>query len=120
MDALTQAQLEALKEQLMALERELSDALAETLEGTRPVDLDEPIGRLSRMDALQQQSMAAANRRNLEVRQQQVKAALNAIVNDEYGWCRRCEEEIALSRLEVRPESPLCIDCQQSQEKSRR
>ena len=120
MDALTSVQLESLKHQLVALEEELSAALVETLEGTRPVDLDEPIGRLSRMDAMQQQSMAAANRRNLEVRQQQVKAALVAMANDEYGWCRRCEEEIAFPRLEVRPESPLCIDCQHSQEQSRR
>jgi DnaK suppressor protein len=120
MDALTPTQIQTLQKQLNALAQELDAALAETLAGIQPVDLDEPIGRLSRMDAMQQQSMAAANRRNLEIRQQQVKAALNAIGIGEYGWCRRCEEEIAFSRLEVRPESPLCIACQRNLEKTRR
>jgi DnaK suppressor protein len=117
MKALTPDQIETLKTKLQTLRAELDVALAETLAGTRPVDLEEPIGRLSRMDAMQQQSMAAANRRNLDIRQQQVKAALNAITNDEYGWCRRCDEVIDFSRLAVRPESPLCIACQQAHER---
>ena len=27
--------------------------------------------------------------------------------------CRRCEEPIAPSRLEARPEAPFCLDCQE-------
>ena len=91
---------------------ELRELLAATREGTRPVALDEPIGRLTRMDAIQQQSMSTANRRSYDIRLRQVHQALTAIERDEYGLCRRCEEPIGYKRLNARPESPYCLDCQ--------
>ncbi len=51
-----------LQAELQALGDELRVYLDQSAEGGRPVELDEPIGRLSRMDALQQQSMSKANR----------------------------------------------------------
>jgi len=82
-----------------------------------PVDLGEPIGRLSRMDAIQQQQMARATRDALETRRQQVAAALAAVEPGDYGSCRRCKESIDAARLRVRPESPLCLDCQRDLER---
>jgi len=48
-----------------------------------------------------------------------VEAALQAIKMERYGECRRCEEPIGYSRLDVRPESPFCLDCQKQSEKIR-
>ena len=98
------AALESLRE---ALEAQL-DASAETVQ---PVDLDAPIGRLSRMDAIQQQKMAQANRRRAELRYRHVLAALNAVRDGSYGECRRCEEMISTARLRARPEAPVCLAC---------
>jgi len=129
MDELTNEQVTELKQVLAGLRGELKQLLAATKEGTRPVGLDEPIGRLTRMDAMQQQSMSAANRRSHDLRLQQVNQALNAIerdeygfwqVNqalnaierDEYGFCRRCDDPIGYKRLTARPESPYCLGCQ--------
>jgi len=112
MDDLTPDQLTALRGQLVALQDQLVQALEENVAESQPVDLDLPIGRLSRMDALQQQSMAKASRRNFEVRLLQVQAALTAMDSGTYGYCKRCEEPIGLARLAVRPESPFCIACQ--------
>lgn len=112
MDDLDREQVAELKARLVGLRDELKRLLASTREGTRPVDLDEPIGRLTRMDAIQQQSMSAANRRSHAIRAQLVEQALRAIERDEYGLCRRCEEPIGYQRLCARPESPYCLDCQ--------
>ena len=112
MDELTNEQVTELKQILVGLRDELKQLLAATKEGTRPVALDEPIGRLTRMDAMQQQSMSAANRRSHDLRLQQVNQALNAIERDEYGFCRRCDDPIGYKRLTARPESPYCLDCQ--------
>lgn len=40
-----------------------------------------------------------------------VKRALTRIENGTYGECVRCGSEIAVKRLEVRPEAALCIEC---------
>lgn len=102
----------AMRERLETLRDELDALLAGTAEAARPVDLDEPIGRLSRVDAMQQQSMLAANRAAAGRRRQQVEAALRRIDDDEYGECGSCGESIDPRRLEARPEAPLCVACQ--------
>jgi len=112
MDDLTSEQITELGVALGALRDEIESLLATTRDGTRPVDLDEPIGRLTRMDAIQQQSMSAANRRSHDIRLRQVLQALGAISQGRYGECRRCEDPIGYSRLEARPESPYCLECQ--------
>ena len=112
MDELSEAQIVELQGRLATLRDELTAMLQSTREGTRPVALDEPIGRLTRMDAIQQQSMSTANRGQTDLRLRQVQQALRLVEREEYGLCRRCEEAIGYARLSARPESPYCIDCQ--------
>ncbi|MHB1392070.1 MAG: TraR/DksA C4-type zinc finger protein [Clostridia bacterium] len=42
----------------------------------------------------------------------EVQVALNKIEEGRYGICEKCHEEISKDRLEVRPYSRLCIDCE--------
>ena len=112
MNELTEEQTEGLRNALRKLQSGLEQLLRSTRESAQPVDLDEPIGRLTRMDAIQQQKMSAANRRTHDIRLKQVKQALAAMNSDRYGLCRRCEDPIGFPRLEARPESPYCLDCQ--------
>jgi len=109
---LTDEQTEGLQDALRKLQAEIEGSLRSTREAAQPVDLDEPIGRLTRMDAIQQQKVTSANRRTNDIRLQQVKQALAAMRSGRYGVCRRCEDPIGFPRLEARPESPYCIDCQ--------
>jgi len=77
-----------------------------------PVELDQSaVGRLSRMDAIQQQAMAAAQSRRRAGRLRAIAAALKRIDEDEFGWCEACGEEIAMRRLELDPAAPRCIGC---------
>jgi DnaK suppressor protein len=115
-EELTDSQIEELKADLLALREQLRLHLSDSSEGQKPVDLDEPIGRVSRIDAIQQQKMAQANRRNAELRQQRVTVALAAIEDGTFGECRRCEECIGFRRLKARPESTLCLECQSARE----
>ena len=112
MAVLSEAEATLVRERLGSLRDELDALLAGTAEGARPVDLDEPIGRLSRVDAMQQQSMLAANRAAAQRRLQQVDAALRRIADDDYGDCSSCGEEIDPRRLEAHPEAPMCVACQ--------
>ncbi len=119
-EELTEEETAELVEDLRGLQRELGGQLSTGADGVRPVELDQPIGRLTRMDAIQQQKMAQASRRNVERRARQVTTALNAAAEGEYGLCRRCEEPVGYARLKVRPESPFCIACQGQAERRRR
>ncbi len=118
MDELTDEQIEELHSLLLEQLSELEKSLTATTEGAKAVDLDEPIGRLSRMEAMQQQQMAKANRDRARSQLQLTRAAIQAIENDEdYGYCRQCEEPIGYRRLKARPESPVCLGCQSARER---
>ncbi|MGI9590822.1 MAG: TraR/DksA family transcriptional regulator [Myxococcota bacterium] len=112
MSELEREEEERLRRDLLDLQVELAQQLASSDAAARPVDLDQPIGRVSRIDAIQQQSMAQANRRGAQLRLQQVRAALSRLDDGEYGACAQCGEPIGFARLRVRPETPFCVSCQ--------
>ena len=116
MNKLSQQQCTELHQALLTLRTELQQLLENSSDGAQPVSLDEPIGRLSRMDAMQQQSMVQANRRTSQTRLTRIEAALRRHANDEYGPCMGCEEEIGYARLKAQPEAPFCIGCQSKRE----
>ena len=80
-------------------------------ESSKPVDLNESIGRLSRMDAIAHQQMAVSNKQILENELRLVLQAFARIENDEFGYCLSCGEEISQKRLKARPETSLCTEC---------
>jgi DnaK suppressor protein len=116
-DELTPEQIAEVRADLVTLRADLEALLDTTGAGVQPVDLDEPIGRLSRMDAIQQQRMAQANRQRNTRRLQLVIAALAADPEDEYGWCKRCDDPVGYGRLKSRPETPFCVGCQEAIER---
>lgn len=116
---LTADQLKDLYVDLLADRERLEQNLQLSATGSKPVDLTMPIGRLSRMDAIQQQEMTRASRTTLQTRLLQVNASLGAYEKSEYGFCRECEDPIGYSRLKARPEAPFCIRCQDKRDSSR-
>jgi DnaK suppressor protein len=118
-DDLTPEQAEELNTDLASLREELRQLVEASSDGARPVDLDQPIGRLSRMDAMQQQSMVQANRRAAQQRLQQVDSAQRRFAEDDYGACLECGEAVGYARLKVQPEAPLCVACQTRREARR-
>jgi DnaK suppressor protein len=47
----------------------------------------------------------------------EVRAALNRIQQGNFGTCLDCEEEIGLKRLKAVPWTPLCIACQEQDDR---
>jgi len=87
-------------------------------EGSRTVELDQSrVGRLSRMDALQQQAMAKATDERADMELLQIQGALGRIKAGEYGYCIKCGEDIAEGRLKVNPGVLTCIECAEKAEK---
>ena len=111
---LTNDQLAAFNAQLNSLKQELQNAISMAEEASKPIELDQSLqGRVSRGDARQQQEMVKAALQRNQQRLKKVVIALNKFDQDEYGYCENCDELISINRLEIMPESPLCISCQE-------
>ena len=97
-----------LNDRLKALDTE--DAAGQDAQST--VELDQQaVGRLSRMDALQNQAMAQAQARMRNAERQRIYAALKRIDDGDYGYCTDCGEDIEPKRLNADPTIPRCLDC---------
>ncbi|MEH6543727.1 MAG: TraR/DksA C4-type zinc finger protein [Porticoccaceae bacterium] len=115
-------QLQGFKQQLSALREELLGHLDLSDAASQVVELDQTVvGRLSRMDAMQQQQMSQASRSQYRQRLVKVERALSVIASDDgscgsYGYCEDCGNQINLERLNISPESLYCLLCQQRTE----
>jgi DnaK suppressor protein len=108
MDSHEQAQYRTRLEELAAT---LRQHLAESRESSAPVAPDRAIGRLTRQEALQAQQVALEVRRRAQQQLQRIEHALELIRQDRYGRCTRCNESIARARLDVAPDTFLCVPC---------
>lgn len=117
---LSDSQLDALRRDLEGLQLELREGMHDSSARAAAVELDQTrVGRLSRMDAIQQQQMIDAGRRGRQLRLQQVDGALRRLAEGDYGACLGCGEELTFSRLKARPETLFCVPCQNRREESR-
>lgn len=108
---MTEQEREALKariaEEKIKLERNITDLEIETA----PVSPDNAIGRVSRIDAIQNKSVneaALVVARNKLIK---LNTALTKIDDPRFGICSRCGKPIAVPRLMFLPESTRCIGC---------
>jgi DnaK suppressor protein len=76
-------------------------------------DLAEPLNADSSEQAMEVQDDTSLERQAALVAQEigSVNRALVRIENGTYGRCVLCEDDIALERLQARPEASLCIEC---------
>jgi len=117
MTALSKTRMGKFQQQLIVLQAQLSAQYESRRPASDTVVLDQSkVGRLSRMDALQQQNMAQSTLRNVESRLRRVNRALAKVESGDFGYCDECGEVIELARLEVQPEAPCCFACQSQQE----
>lgn len=88
-----------------------------TLEGeelearTGPVKPDRALGRISRMDAIQDASMHEAALLALETKVKALEGALSKIDDENFGLCTNCGNDILFARLQLVPESNFCVPC---------
>lgn len=113
MPTLTKNQITYLQANLKELQTKLQEQLAQSKSSVEVVNLDQTlVGRLSRVDAIQQQGVAISARQNTTFRLRKIQIALRAIESEYYGHCEKCDQPIEYARLEVQPEANLCISCQ--------
>jgi len=100
-----------LKSKLEALIRTSGAEILELEKLTEPVSPENSIGRVSRMDAINNKSVLEAALRNKKNKLSKMKMALSRIDRDDFGICIQCKRDIPPARLIVMPESSTCVYC---------
>jgi DnaK suppressor protein len=89
------------------------ELIAEYKEMSQPVAPDDAIGRISRMDAINNKSVTESALRKAEEKLRALDQVLAKVGTEDFGRCVRCRREIPLGRIMFRPESLFCINCAQ-------
>lgn len=78
---------------------------------TKPVAPDVAIGRISRMDAINNKSVAEASLRQAEEKLRNLHRVFSQLGSKDFGLCLKCRKPIPLGRILIRPESLYCVNC---------
>jgi DnaK suppressor protein len=108
------------KTQLKALQEKLEDEIKSTKgkiddysELCKPIAPENSIGRISRMDAINNKSVVEAALRVAIDKMQQLNAMQKKINDADFGICNKCKQAIPFGRLMIQPHSKFCVICAQ-------
>jgi len=87
--------------------------ITEYTELCKPIAPENAIGRISRMDAINNKSIVEAALREAKNKMQQLKVMQKKIMDTNFGSCIKCKKHIPLTRLMIRPQSKFCVNCAQ-------
>ena len=85
--------------------------IKEYQEMTKPIAPDVAIGRISRMDAINNKSVTEAALRQAEGKLRNLQRVSSKIDDKDFGICLKCHKPIPLGRILIRPESLYCVNC---------
>lgn len=80
-------------------------------EETKPIAPENSLGRVSRMDALNNKGVAEASLFSARKRLVKLKISLEKIDDLDFGNCANCKNPIQAGRLMFMPESSNCVRC---------
>lgn len=78
---------------------------------TKPIEPDCAIGRVSRMDAINNKAINEEALRQTEAKLSGLKIAIERVDDKDFGICSRCSQPIPLGRIMLVPHSRFCARC---------
>ena len=85
--------------------------IAEIEKLTQPITPENSIGRVSRMDAINNKSVMEAALRTKKAKLTKLRVAQSKIDDKDFGLCAFCKRPIQPMRLMYMPESTRCVRC---------
>jgi DnaK suppressor protein len=77
----------------------------------QPISPDNAIGRVSRMDAINNKSIIDAALRKAKERLAGLKSSLEKLEGTDFGICVKCKKNIPIERILLAPQSSFCVNC---------
>ncbi len=78
---------------------------------TKPIAPENAIGRVSRMDAINNKSVNDATLYKAEQKLKNLEIAVTKINEPDFGKCRRCNNQIPIGRILLLPQITICVNC---------
>jgi len=85
--------------------------IEELEELSKPIEPDISLGRITRMDAINNKSVAEAALRTAKRKLGKLQHALSKIDSSDFGSCTVCKRPIHPKRIMLMPESSRCVRC---------
>ncbi len=104
---------EEIKQKIFSEIEKTKKRIIEYKELTQPIAPDCAIGRVSRMDAINNRSVTEAALRRSEEKLKNLNRVVSQIGTPEFGLCLRCKRPIPIQRILVMPQSLYCVNCAQ-------
>ena len=79
----------------------------------QPISPDNAIGRVSRMDAINNKSIVDAALRKAKEHLRGLKSSLDKLDSSDFGVCVKCKKNIPIERILLAPQSSFCVNCAQ-------
>lgn len=106
-------QNQEIKKRIFEELKKTEEAILDYKESTKPISPENAIGRVSRMDAINNKSVVEAALRKAEEKLNKLKLVLNKVDDTDFGICIRCGEPIPIGRVLLMPQSRNCVRCAQ-------
>ena len=91
--------------------KKTSAAIIEYKEATKPISPENAIGRVSRMDAINNKSVIEAALRKAEDKLNKLRLVEDSLDDDNFGLCLRCKSKIPIQRILLMPQIRNCVRC---------
>ena len=108
---MTSSEKKQLKEIILSNISTIKEEIEELTELTQPIPLDAAIGRVSRMDAINNKTINEASLRNKKKVLKRLERIFENAESKEFGLCQKCGIEIPFGRLEFMPHVTRCVKC---------
>lgn len=103
--------IEVIKQKILAEIIKTEKRLIQYEAMAEPVEPDVSIGRISRMDAINNKSVVEAALSQAQDKLNKLKYALTQVNSPTFGICEKCKGQIPLGRILLKPESAYCVRC---------
>ena len=111
LDHMEQSERDFLESEIHKRIAKVEEHLEELKELTQAVSPDDSIGRISRMDAINNKSINDSALLKKELQLKGLKAVLSDINTPDFGKCLVCGAVIQKERILLMPENRKCIKC---------
>ena len=105
-------------EELNIIKNNIKDEIVKTLHSisnyqqlTKPIPPENAIGRISRMDAINNKTVNEEALRKAQLKLKNLKVALLNINDTDFGVCHKCKNNIPIGRIMLMPQSRFCVHC---------
>lgn len=110
---MTKEEQEEIEDMIDSAIKSSEESISAYREETKPISPDDAIGRVSRMDAINNKSVVEAALRTQENKLRGLIRVKSELGTEDFGRCKKCKKTIPIQRILLVPHNRFCVNCAQ-------